>query len=70
MEQFLNRCFQLRDEFASYDVELDDKLLVTQVFSKLSYQWKKSTGLADSSVETLLWDDVASALQAEDNARR
>jgi hypothetical protein len=37
MEQFLNRCFQLRDEFASYDLELDDKLLVTQVFSKLSY---------------------------------
>jgi len=70
MEQFLNRCFQLRDEFASYGIELDDKLLVTQVFSKLSYQWKKSTGLADSTAESLLWDDVASALQAEDNARR
>ena len=70
MESLLNRCYQLREDFLSYDLELDDKLLITQVFSKLSYQWKLTTGIAGISVDQLSWDEVAIALQSQDNARR
>ena len=69
MESFLNRGYQLRDDFMSYNLELEDKLLITQVFSKLSYQWKLTAGLSDSG-EGKTWEEVAEALQAQDNARR
>lgn len=69
MEAFLNRCAALQTEFAEYDVPLDESLLITQVLSKLSIQWRTRAGL-DHPIETLTWAIVAEALQAEDNNRR
>jgi len=69
MESFLNRCAMLRNDFAEYDIELEHTLLITQVLSKLSIQWKTRAGL-DRPLDALAWMDVALALQAEDNARR
>jgi hypothetical protein len=70
MESFLNRCQLLRDEYADYDQQLDDVLLITQVFTKLSHQWKQSTGFNKVSLRDQTWADVAQALQTEDNSRR
>jgi hypothetical protein len=69
MEAFLGRCASLQMDFAEYDLELEDSLLITQVLSKLSIQWKSRAGL-DVSFESLSWADVSAALQTEDNARR
>jgi hypothetical protein len=70
MESFLNRCQALRDEFDAYGLELEDHLLITQVFQGLSHQWKQSCGLNRVSVATLQWAVVAEMLQQEDNSRR
>jgi hypothetical protein len=69
MEAFLGRCAKLQMDFAEYDLVLEDKLLITQVLSRLSIQWKTRAGL-DGPLESLSWADVSSALQTEDNARR
>jgi hypothetical protein len=69
MEAFLNRCAKLRNDFAEYNLVCEDHLLITQVVSKLSIQWKTRAGL-DRPLESYSWDQVASALQTEDNDRR
>lgn len=68
MESFINRCSNLKGEFETYGLELEDKLLITQVFSKLSVQWRKACGITD--FEGVSWEYVASLLQLEDNTRR
>lgn len=70
MEAFLNRCQALRDEFEAYNLQLDDNLLVTQVFSSLSHQWKQSCGLNQLSTAQISWQMASQLLQAEDNSRR
>jgi hypothetical protein len=70
MESFLNRCAKLRNDFAEYDLVLEDHLLITQVLSKLSIQWKTRAGLDGKPYDSLVWEEVALALQGEDNARR
>lgn len=69
MEAFLNRCALLRRKFAEYDLVCDDHLLITQVMSKLSIQWRTRAGL-DGSLDAMSWEQVAIALQTEDNDRR
>lgn len=70
MESFLNRCYVLQDEFASYGLVLNDNELITQVFSKLSFQWRQTCGFGDVPEGDLSWADVALALQDQDNKRR
>jgi len=70
MESFLNRCFVLQDDFASYGLTLGDHELITQVFSKLSFHWRQTCGFGDKAEDELNWGEVATALQDQDNKRR
>ena len=67
---FLNRCERLRNEYESYGLLLDDARLIRQVKLKLSRPWLTAAGLAQDGASALSWDQVAVALQTEDNNRR
>jgi hypothetical protein len=69
MEAFLNRCNLLVKEYAEYDLVCDESLLISQVLSTLSSQWKTNAKL-DRPLAGMSWESVALALQAEDNNRR
>jgi hypothetical protein len=69
MESFLNRCNLLVKEYSEYDLVCDETLLISQVLSTLASQWKTNAKL-DRPLAELTWDEVARALQAEDNNRR
>ena len=69
MDSFLNRCAMLQNEYLEHGTELQDQMLIIQVLSQFPIQWQSRAGL-DKGVQGMTWAEVASALQAEDNARR
>jgi gag-polypeptide of LTR copia-type len=70
MESLLNRFELLREEYDQYGVPLSDELLITQVFSHLSQNWRVNTGLNGKDLSKMTWGEVKEKLQQEDNIRR
>ena len=70
MESLICRCNNLREEYLEYNLVLDDSLLISHLFMQLDPMWRWMCGFADTPTDTLLWADVASALQKQDNQRR
>lgn len=70
MESFLSRCEDLREEYSAYGETLSDRDLSVQVWRGLSIQWKHSCRLHGPAAINTPWEDVAAALQDEDNNRR
>ncbi len=69
MEAFLNRIAAFQTEFLDAGLELRDSLLIPQVLSHLSAQWRTRAGVS-GSLEGLTWPVVAQRLLAEDTVRR
>ena len=70
MVTFICRCNNLREEYQEYNLVLEDSLLISHLFLQLDPIWRWMCGFADTPTDTLLWDDVSSALLKQDNQRR
>ena len=72
MESFLSRCDGLKEKYLLYNLVLEDKELIVQVFSELGHTWRTAVRLAHPGqvLDEMSWGLVRESLRVADTERR